>query len=131
MLDEIRQAGGQVFGISSEPQSLATEAEEVGDSVPVVGDPHHEIREACSEQAGWMFYNEDSGHYANANGHHPKVLPMAVVAVHKTGRVLCRWRCAQASNMNGAGARPEAAYVWKKIQASLQDTRTQPLIPIR
>ena len=127
MLDEIRQAGGQVFGISSEPQSLATEAEgEWGTQFPVVGDPHHEIREACSER-GWLdvFYNEDSGHLRERKwASHPKgYYQPAVVAVHKTGRVLYRWRCVpKFSNMNGAGARPEAAYIWKKIQASLQDT---------
>ena len=127
MLDEIRQAGGQVFGISSEPQSLATEAEEEwGTQFPVVGGPHHEIREACSER-GWLdvFYNEDSGHLRERKwASHPKgYYQPAVVAVHKTGRVLYRWRCVpKFSNMNGAGARPEAAYIWKKIQASLQDT---------
>ena len=127
MLDEIRQAGGQVFGISSEPQSLATEAEEEwGTQFPVVGDPHHEIREACSER-GWLdvFYNEDSGHLRERKwASHPKgYYQPAVVAVHRTGRVLYRWRCVpKFSNMNGAGARPEATYIWKKIQGSLQDT---------
>ena len=127
VLDEIHQAGGEVFGVTSEPQTLATEAEEEWETkFPMVGDPHHEIREACSER-GWLdvFFNEDAGHLrerkwaSHPNGYYQP----AVVAVHKTGRILYRWRCVpKFSNMNGAGARPEAAYTWEKIKASLKDT---------
>ena len=127
VLDEIHQAGGEVFGVSSEPQTLATEAEKEWETqFPIVGDPHHEIREACSER-GWLdvFYNEDAGHLRERKwASHPKgYYQPAVVAVHKTGRILYRWRCVpKFSNMNGAGARPEAAYTWEKIKASLEDT---------
>ena len=39
VLDEIRAAGGEVFAVTSEPQTLATEAEEEWDlGFPVVGD---------------------------------------------------------------------------------------------
>ena len=132
LLDEIRQAGGEVFGVSSEPQTLASEAEEEWETqFPVVGDPHHEIREACSER-GWLdvFYNEDSGHLRERKwASHPKgYYQPAVVAVHKSGRILYRWRCVpKFSNMNGAGARPKAEYTWAKIQASLEDTEHAPL----
>lgn len=132
MLDEIRQAGGEVFGVSSEPQTLAYEAEEEWETqFPVVGDPHHEIRGACSER-GWLdvFYNEDSGHLRERKwASHPKgYYQPAVVAVHKSGRVLYRWRCVpKFSNMSGAGARPAAEYTWAKIQASLEDTEHAPL----
>ncbi len=127
VLDEIHQAGGEVFGVTSEPQTLATEAEvEWETQFPIVGDPHHEIREASSER-GWLdvFYNEDAGHLRERKwASHPKgYYQPAVVAVHKTGRILYRWRCVpKFSNMNGAGARPEAAYTWEKIKASLTDT---------
>lgn len=127
VLDEIHQAGGEVFGVSSEPQTLATEAEEEWETqFPIVGDPHHEIREACSERS-WLdvFYNEDAGHLRERKwASHPKgYYQPAVVAVDKTGRILYRWRCVpKFSNMNGAGARPEAAYTWEKIKASLKDT---------
>ena len=48
--------GGEVFGITSEPQSLAEEAEEAWDlSFPIVGDPHHEIREQLHSRGGSMF----------------------------------------------------------------------------
>ena len=127
VLDEIHAAGGEVFGVTSEPQTLATEAEEEWETrFPIVGDPHHEIREECSDR-GWLdvFYNEDAGHLRERKwASHPKgYYQPAVVAVHKSGRILYRWRCVpKFSNMNGAGARPEAAYTWEKIQTSLERT---------
>lgn len=127
VLDEIHAAGGEVFGITSEPQTLATEAEEEWETrFPIVGDPHHEIREECSDR-GWLdvFYNEDAGHLRERKwASHPKgYYQPAVVAVHKSGRILYRWRCVpKFSNMNGAGARPEAAYILEKIQTSLERT---------
>ncbi|MGB0693259.1 MAG: hypothetical protein ACPGPD_11115 [Pseudomonadales bacterium] len=128
VLEEIHAAGGEVFGVTSEPQTLATEAEvEWETHFPIVGDPHHEIREECSER-GWLdvFFNEDAGHLRERKwASHPKgYYQPAVVAVHKSGRILYRWRCVpKFSNMSGAGARPEAAYTWEKIQASLGDNK--------
>ena len=52
-----------MFGITSEPQTLATVAEvEWGPGFPMVGDPHHEIRKTCSDR-GWVdvFFNENYG----------------------------------------------------------------------
>lgn len=127
VLDEIHKAGGEVFGVSSEPQTLASEAEKEWETgFPIVGDPHHEVREECSGR-GWLdvFYNEDSGHLRERKwASHPKgYYQPAVIAIHKSGRILYRWRCVpKFSNMNGAGARPEAMYTWEKIQASLEDT---------
>ena len=124
MLQEIRAAGGEVFAITSEPQTLATEAEEEWETqYPVIGDPHHEIRKACKER-GWLdvFYNEDYGHLRERPwATHPKgFYQPAVLAVHKSGRVLYRWRdVPKYSTMSGAGARPEAPYTWKKIQAAM------------
>ena len=50
VIDKIREAGGEVFGITSEPHALAAEAVEAWNlNFPIIGDPHHEIREACAE----------------------------------------------------------------------------------
>ena len=124
MLDEIRAAGGEVFGISSEPHSLAVEAEDAWDmSIPVIGDPHHEVRVDLKAR-GWLdiFYNEDYGHLRERNWtSHPKgYYQPAVIAIDKTGRVLYRWRCVpRYGNMSGAGARPEARYTWDCARAAM------------
>ena len=110
-----------MFAITSEPQALATEAEEDWEfRFPAVGDPHHEIREVLKER-GWLdvFYNEDYGHLRERPwASHPKgYYQPAVIALSKNGRVLYRWRCVpKYSNMSGAGARPEARYTWNHIQ---------------
>jgi len=124
VLDEIRAAGGEVFGITSEPHSLAVEAEDAWEmSIPVIGDPHHEIR-ADLKTREWLdvFYNADYGHLrARAWASHPKgYYQPAVIAVDKSGRVLYRWRCVpKYSNMSGAGARPEARYTWDRVRTAL------------
>ncbi len=132
VLDEIRQAGGEVFAVTSEPQSLATEAQEDWDfRFPAVGDPHHEIREQC-EQRGWLkvYYNEDYGHLrARSWASHPKgYYQPGVLALSRQGRVLYRWHCVpKYSNMSGAGARPEARYTWDHIKANLDTETDAPL----
>ena len=51
VLDAVRAAGGELFGMTSEPQSLASEAEEAWEiGFPCVGDPHHEIRDQLQER---------------------------------------------------------------------------------
>ena len=130
-LQEIRAAGGEVFAVTSEPQTLATEAaEEWETQFPVIGDPHHEIRKACKEN-DWLevFYNENYGHLRNRPwASHPKgYYQPAVLAVHRSGRVLYRWRCVpKYSNMSGAGARPEADHTWEKIKAALDNAEDAP-----
>ena len=113
-----------MFGITSEPQTLAAEAEEAWDmSIPVIGDPHHEIREDLKSR-GWLdiFYNRDYGHLrergwaSHPNGYYQP----AVIAVDKSRRVLYRWRCVpKYSNMSGAGARPEARYTWDHMRVAM------------
>jgi hypothetical protein len=123
LLDEIRAAGGEVFGISSEPHSLATEAEKAwGLEFPIIGDPHHEIRKDLKTR-GWLdvFHNADDGHLRNRNwADHPNgYYQPAVLAADKAGKVLYRWRCVpKYSNMSGAGGRPEARYIWDHVQAA-------------
>lgn len=125
-MDEIRAAGGELFGITSEPHSLASEAEDAWEmSIPVVGDPHHEIREDLKSRQ-WLeiFFNPDSGHLRErAWSSHPKgYYQPAVIAIDKSGRVLYRWRCVpRYSNMSGAGARPEARYTWDRMRMALRD----------
>lgn len=129
MLEEIRAAGGEVFAITSEPQTLATEAEDEWEfGFPCVGDPHHEIREDLKAR-GWLdlFYNEDYGHlYERAWASHPKgYYQPGVLAVNHDQHVLYRWRCVpKYNNQSGAGARPEARYTWdtmREAQASSAD----------
>jgi len=113
-----------VFGVSSEPHSLASEAEKTWDmTIPIIGDPHHEVREDLKAR-GWLdvFYNEDYGHLRDQSwASHPKgYFQPAVIAVDKAGRILYRWRMIpKASNINGAGARPESQYVWSRIKKAM------------
>lgn len=116
-----------MFGITSEPHSLASEAEDAWDmNMPVIGDPHHEIREELKTR-GWLdiFYNEDYGHLRERDwASHPKgYYQPAVIAIDKSGRVLYRWRCVpKYNNMSGAGARPEARYTWERVQTAMSST---------
>ena len=129
MVDAIRAAGGEVYGITSEPHSLASEAETAWDiSIPIVGDPHHEIR-ADLKKRGWLdiFYNLDAGHLRERDwASHPNgYYQPAVIAIDKTGRILYRWRCVpKYSNMSGAGARPEAQYTWDLMREKMSQKGT-------
>ncbi len=127
-MDAVRAAGGEVYGLTSEPQSLAAEAEAAWQmSIPVIGDPHHDIRNDLADR-GWVdiFFNEDYGHLREREwAAHPKgYFQPAIIAIHKTGRILYRWRCVpKYSNMSGAGARPAGDYVWSRMQDALNEIR--------
>ena len=113
-----------MFGLTSEPHSLAVEAENAWDmTIPVIGDPHHEIRKDLKARGMLdIFYNEDYGHLRKrAWASHPNgYYQPAVIAIDKAGRVLYRWRCVpKYANMSGAGARPEARYTWDHMQAAM------------
>ena len=124
MVAEVRAAGGEVYGVTSEPHSLASEAEKAWDmSIPIIGDPHHEIRKDLKAR-GWIdiFYNEDSGHLRERDWtHHPNgYFQPAVIALAETSQILYRWRCVpKYSNMSGAGGRPEARYTWDLMREAL------------
>ena len=124
VLDAIRAEGGEVFGVTSEPQSLGTEAGQAWElGYPCVGDPHHEIKDVL-RQRGLVnvFANVNSGHlWMRPWASHPKgYYQPAVLAVHRDGRVLYRWRCRPThDNMSGAGQRPTPQYVWEQIQSRL------------
>ena len=86
---------------------------------------------ACA-QRGWLniFFNENSGHLSNRKWtSHPKgYYQPGVLAIHKSGRVLYRWRCVpKYSNMAGAGSRPEALYTWEAIRDNLNADIDAPL----
>ena len=126
VVDAIREAGGEVFGLTSEPQSLATEAEETWEiGFPSVGDPHHEIRRACRAHGFLdLFANEDYGHLRSRSwAAHPKgYFQPGVLALTNEGRVLYRWRLRPTrKNMSGAGQRPTPGYVWAQMQPRLAD----------
>jgi hypothetical protein len=124
VLERIRAAGGEVFAITSEPQTLATEAQESWEiQFAAIGDPHHEIRDDCAERdLIEIFTNKIPGEKNKEfwDAHPKGFFQPAVLAVHKSGRVLYRWRCVpKRSNLSGAGPRPEASYTWDKIKAAM------------
>lgn len=120
--DAIREAGGALFAITSEPQHLAGEARDAWElDFSCVGDPHHEIVELCRER-GWLslFVNRstDLVESFSAWAAHPKgYLQPGVLALSRQGRVLYRWRSRPThKNIGGATGRPSASEVWRKIQ---------------
>ena len=115
-----------MFGITSEPHSLAAEAESDWElPFPIIGDPHHEIRQECKDR-GWLdvFYNVDYGHLRErAWASHPKgYYQPGVIVLSREGRVLYRWRCRPTRwNTGGATRRPTPEHVWKNVQSALAD----------
>ena len=131
MVDKIRAAGGEVFGMTSEPHSLAAEAAEEWDlGFTCVGDPHHEIRNQLQQRGlVGVFANEDYGHLdARPWASHPKgYFQPAVLAVTNENRVLYRWRCRpRYNNMSGAGQRPTPEYTWAQIESRLPEGTPEP-----
>ena len=100
-------------------------------SIPVIGDPHHEIRQNLKD-AGMLdvYFNENYGHLRERSwASHPKgYYQPAVIAIDKAGRILYRWRCVpKYSNMSGAGARPSAEYTWEAVRKGRAGTDDAPL----
>ena len=123
--EKIKAAGGGIFAITSEPQTLAREAEQTWElDFPAVGDPHHEIADACRER-GWLqlFVNPKARLLADATGFaaHPKgYFQPGLLAITRTGRVLYRWRGRPTrKNAGGATSRPLAEDVWRQIEAAI------------
>ncbi len=128
--DRVRAAGGAIYAISSEPQSLANRAQEAwGLDFETLGDPHHEIVKQCRAN-DWLdlLVNERLGFLQASLGEgldweptHPKgYLQPGVLALRGDGRVLYRWRGVPTrSNMGGAMGRPTPEHVWSSIEAVL------------
>lgn len=132
VVEQVRRQGGEVYGITSEPHSLASEAEDAWElSFPIIGDPHHEIRKDLAAR-GWIdvFFNPDDGHLRHRSwtSHPNGYYQPAVISISKERRVLYRWRCVpKYQNMSGAGPRPEAHYTLEKINEALHLTGDMPL----
>jgi hypothetical protein len=128
VVDAIREAGGEVYAITSEPQSLAGNAQKDWETgLEHVGDPHQEIAGACADR-GWLclFTNHWGGDIVESGPtwvSHPKgYFQPGVLGLSREGRVLYRWRCRpNRKNIGGAIARPTPSHVWSRVQAALQE----------
>lgn len=124
----VHAAGGGIYGITSEPQTLASEAQaNWALDFPLIGDPHHEIAEACRSR-GWLDLHvntvmDASGKFTR--GHDPAVHPKGyfqpgVLALSREGRVLYRWRGVPTRRNNGgATERPAPRYVRQRVLDAL------------
>lgn len=128
--EKVRAAGGEIYAISSEPQALATRAADDWHlDFETVGDPHHEIANACRDR-GWvdLFVNERmeflraSSFEADFTPTHPKgFFQPGVLALDGNSRVLYRWRGVPThKNMGGATERPTASHVWNAVAKALE-----------
>ena len=125
----IRSAGGAIFGITSEPQTLASEAgESWGLEFPLIGDPQHEIADQCRER-GWLDLYVNA--YRDPRGMidrgidpptHPKgYFQPGILALTPTHRILYRWRGVPTRNNNGgATERPTPGHVGQRIEQALE-----------
>ena len=122
----MRAAGGEVFAITSEPQSLARNAQEDwATGLEHVGDPHHEIADVCRDR-GWLslFSNHWDQGIVGAEStwmsHIKGYFQPGVLVLSGEGRVLYRWRCRPTrANVGGAIARPTPDHVWTRVAAAV------------
>jgi hypothetical protein len=135
----IREAGGEIFAITSEPQSLARNAQDDWETgFEHVGDPHQEISGQCTDR-GWLsLFVSDWGEAGDGGGDfapqaspwvsHPKgYFQPGVLALSRDSRVLYRWRCRPTrKNIGGALMRPTAPHVWTQVQAALAESANAP-----
>jgi len=129
--DQIRAAGGEIFAITSEPQTLASRAQQQWEfGFDAIGDPHHEISGHCRDR-GWLelFVNEKFDFLdqsADWEPQHPKgYFQPGVLALSASGRVLYRWRgIPSRRNNGGATERPTAEHVWSKVRDALNASTT-------
>ncbi len=129
--EKVRAAGGEIFAISSEPQSLAGRAAtEWNLDFESLGDPHHEISGSCRER-GWLdlfvnehleFLKQSTVEALDWTPTHPKgYFQPGVLALTRNGRVLYRWRGVPThKNMGGATERPTAGHVWGCVASGLE-----------
>jgi len=136
VVEQIRAAGGEIYAITSEPQSLATNAQTDWDTGFMhIGDPHQEILGEAKER-GWLsLFTNDWGDDLVASGNtwmsHPKgYFQPGVLALSREGRVLYRWRCRpNRQNIGGAIARPTAPHVWSRVKEALRKPVDSPDAP--
>lgn len=135
---KVREAGGEIYAIASEPQTLASRAQaEWETDFEAVGDPHHEISGACQQRGLLELVVNDRMKYMKRavagmdvdwSPQHPKgYFQPGVLALSAGGRVLYRWRSIPTRrNLGGATGRPTAAYVWDRIRAALEQPTDAP-----
>ena len=132
--EALRAARGAVFAITSEPQTLAAEAAASWElDFPAIGDPHHEIADACRERdLLHLFVNRRVNGLPGERMSHPKgYFQPGVLALTREGRVLYRWRGRPTRhNAGGATHRPPAEHVWRRIQAALEQPAGTPDAPL-
>lgn len=126
VLEAVRGAGGELYAITSEPHSLARNAQEDwATGMTHVGDPHQEIAATCRER-GWLslfrhqhadgFVQEGKSWVSHPGGY----FQPGVLALTGAGRVLYRWRSRpERGNLGGAIARPTPAHVLRSVRAAL------------
>jgi hypothetical protein len=138
IIEKVRDAGGELFAITSEPQYLASQANEHWElNFENIGDPHQEISRTCSER-GWLTLYANRGSLDFLQGgtdwevEHPKgYFQPGVIALTNEGRILYRWRSIPSvNNLNGTVARPSAGYVWSSIQQSISGETTSEDAPL-
>lgn len=133
VVDKIREQGGEIYAITSEPQTLASRAKEEWElSFDTIGDPHHEISDACLSR-DWLDIHikvdEEDFLQIPVDGMsfeatHPKgYFQAGVLVVDDTGRVLYRWKQVPShANFGGALERPTAEHVWSQVEEKLGST---------
>ena len=128
-MEKIRAAGGEIYAITSEPQRLASRAQEEWElSFESIGDPHHEISDACRERGLLeLFVNTKSGladlHVDSLYSHPKGYFQPGVLSLDSKGRVLYRWRGVPTrKNMGGATERPTAEHVFENVSRALAES---------
>ena len=128
VVEAIRAGGGEVYGITSEPQALASRAQADWElPFESVGDPHQEIADTARKR-GWLdlrvgevgdFLTRDTPWEVS----HPKgFFQPGVIALTSEQRLLYRWQSIPTrENAGGAAGRPSAEHVWEHIQQALAE----------
>ena len=127
MAEEIRAAGGEIYGVTSEPQRLADRARAEWElDFECVGDPHQEIPETAADRGLLKIFVQKRLDFLRQSSPgfeptHPKgYFQPGVLVLSSEGRVLYRWRSVPSRrNVGGAMVRPTAEHVWRSVQASL------------
>lgn len=133
----IREAGGEIYAVTSEPHSLAINAQkEWKTGFDHVGDPHHEILAECNERSWlslfiWRHLPDFRPEISRSLSHPKGIFQPGALAFTREGRVLYRWRSLPSSkNIGGAICRVTATHVWNSVQAELGKPSDAPDAPL-
>ncbi|MCH2082150.1 MAG: redoxin domain-containing protein [Saprospiraceae bacterium] len=137
IINDIRKAGGEIYGITSEPHTLAENAhKEWRTDFNHIGDPHHEIL-ADIHNRGWLSlfiwnYVPSFRKEVSQSLSHPKgIYQPGVLGVNREGRVLYRWRSVPSNqNIGGAISRVTALHVWNKVKEAILKPSETPDSPL-